>query len=310
MNNSRIKRSLLILLGGILQAAAGLLIRSGIQPNLILAKLAQAKIAFSPTPGLEKASPIDGMVQVFIPAGEFLRESKPEDPFAREDEMPQRLIYLDSYWMDKTEVTNDMYAKFLNQVGNLVEGGETWLDADDEAVQVIKENDRWKALDGYENHPVVEVTWYGAWAYCEWAGRRLPTEAEWEKAARGTDGGTYPWGEGEPGVVKVPCEQANLAGCHFGTLPVGQNPNDSSPYDVLDMGGNIAEWVADWYQMDYYHFAPVKNPTGPSTGEYRILRGGSWTMSYLTTRTANRFWTNPSFACYHHGEGFRCAESD
>ncbi len=258
----------------------------------------------------QKISPVDGSLQVYIPAGSFRMGSTLEDPFYRDNEYPQRTVYLDGFWMDQTEVTNAMFAKFLNQEGNQIEGGDTWLDADDPASQVVYEDGAWRAVPGYEDHPAVEVTWYGARSYCQWANRRLPTEAEWEKAARGEDARTFPWGEGEPGVVKIPCERSNLAGCHFDTQPVGSYPDDISPYGVLDMAGNIAEWVSDWYQADYYRTAPSSNPQGPQTGTYKVLRGGSWTMSYLTARTANRFWTDPSFACYYHGEGFRCAESE
>jgi formylglycine-generating enzyme required for sulfatase activity len=300
----------LILIGVILLIAIGFLAQSFIQSDLILVESLVEMTIYTPAPPREIKSPQDGMVQVYIPAGSFLRGSNPEDPLAQEDEFPQRSIYLNSYWIDKTEITNAMYAQFLNQVGNQLEGGDTWLDADDQAAQVFMENDRWEALEGYENHPVVEVTWFGARAYCEWVGRRLPTEAEWEKAARGTDGRTFPWGEGESGVKKVPCDQANLAGCHLSTVPVGQSPNDVSPYGVLDMGGNIAEWVADWYEAEYYQTSPVKNPMGPESGKYRILRGGTWTRNHLTSRTVNRFWTDPSFACYYNGNGFRCAESN
>lgn len=260
--------------------------------------------------GALKRSPADGMVQVYVPGGDFLMGSRPGEAMAREDEIPQRSVYLDAFWMDRTEVTNAMYANFLNQQGNQIEGGDTWLDADDPTAQIVYRNGSWQAFSEHENHPAVEITWYGARAYCDWVRRRLPTEAEWEKAARGVDGRTFPWGEGESGVIKVPCERANLAGCEGGTQPVGSYPDYASPYGVLDMDGNIAEWVQDWYDADYYQRAPDRNPSGPSQGEYRILRGGSWTMSYLTARTTNRFRADPGFACYYHGEGFRCAADD
>lgn len=246
---------------------------------------------------------------MYIPAGEFLMGSTPDDPLGRPDEMPQRSVHLDAYWIDRTEITNAMYAHFLNEEGNQLENGETWLDADDPAVRIHYRNGQWQALPTYADHPAVEVNWYGARAYCRWAGRRLPTEAEWEKAARGTDGRTYPWGEPDPGVVKVSCQDANLAGCGFDTQPVDSYPNSASPYGVLNMSGNIAEWVQDWYQSDYYQAAPDANPPGPTSGTYRILRGGCWTSSYLTARAASRVPSDPSFACLYHGEGFRCAES-
>lgn len=246
--------------------------------------------------GSIKVSPKDGMTLVYIPAGEFLMGSTSEDRLADEDEKPQRRVYLDAYWIDRTEVTHAMYAAFLNEHGNQFEGGDTWLDADDPAVRMKFVEGKWQPEAGYEDH-------------CEWTGRRLPTEAEWEKAARGTNGRTYPWGEGEPGVVQVTCDQVNFAGCEFDTRTVGRNPAYASPYGVLDMGGNIAELIADWYDADYYDKAASKNPQGPSTGTYRVMRGGSWSRNFRLSRTANRDRSVPEFACFFNGEGFRCADS-
>lgn len=259
--------------------------------------------------GSLKVSPIDGMIMVYVPAGEFLMGSTSEDPIADDDEKPQRRVYLDAFWIDQTEVTNVMYAAFLNERGNLFEVGDTWLDADDPAVRLKYVDGMWQPEEGYEDHPVIEVNWFGAGAYCEWVGRRLPTEAEWEKGARGTDGRTYPWGEGEPSVVQVTCDQANFAGCEFDTRSVGRNPSFASPYGVLDMSGNIAEWVADWYDADYYEKAATKNPQGPVTGIYRVMRGGSWSRNFRLSRAASRDRSVPEFACFYNGEGFRCADS-
>ena len=251
----------------------------------------------------------DGMPQVYVPAGWFWMGSDPVDARASEDELPRRRVFLDAFWIDRTEVTHAMYVEFLNKRGNGWEGGDTWFDADDPAARIVQESGRWEALPAYADHPVVEVTWYGARAYCRWAGRRLPTEAEWEKAARGVEGRIYPWGEGREEVVQVPCGWANLAGCFFDTRPADAYEDHASPYGALNMSGNIAESVADWYRADYYQQAPDRNPPGPSSGEYKVLRGGSWTMSYLEARAASRFYSDPSFACLHHGEGFRCAAS-
>jgi formylglycine-generating enzyme required for sulfatase activity len=256
-----------------------------------------------------KVSPRDGMVMVFVPAGEFLMGSKADDPYGREDEKPQRSVYLDAFWIDQTEVTNAMYALFLNANGNQIEDGDTWLDADDPVVRVHYIDGEWQPEAEYSHHPVIEVTWFGAYAYCQWAGRRLPTEAEWEKAARGGDGRTYPWGQAAPGVIKVSCQQANIAGCNFDTQPVGSYPDYASPYGILDMSGNLAEWVQDWYQPNYYRIAPDENPPGPPKGEYKVLRGGAWSGGYITARTTRRSWGDPAFTCLYHGEGFRCAAS-
>lgn len=259
--------------------------------------------------GSTQISLVDNMKMVYVSAGEFLMGSSDDDRLADEDEKPQRLVYLSGYWIDQTEVTHSMYAAFLNTEGNQFEGGDTWLDADDPAVRLKYLDGQWKPIPGYEDHPVVEVTWFGARAYCKWVGRRLPTEAEWEKAARGTDGRIYPWGEGNPGVVQVSCNQANVSGCSRDTMSVGSYSTIKSPYGAFDTSGNIAEWVADWYDPDYYSKALNKNPKGPTTGDYRVMRGGSWSRNFRLSRAASRDRSDPAFACFYNGEGFRCATS-
>jgi formylglycine-generating enzyme required for sulfatase activity len=249
------------------------------------------------------------MVMVYVPAGTFLMGSAEDDAFALSDEKPQREVYLDAYWIDRTEVTHEMYAAFLNERGNQVEGGDTWFDSDDPAARIVYANGRWQVVKDYDDHPVAEVTWFGAGAYCEWAGRRLPTEAEWEKAARGTDGRIYPWTEGHPDVLQVTCDYVNYSGCTFDTQPADSHSAAMSPYGALNMSGNLSEWVADWYDADYYATAPNINPQGPLTGTHRVMRGGSWTSSMRYIRAASRRAANPAFACLFHGEGFRCASS-
>lgn len=244
-------------------------------------------------------SEVDGMEMVYVPAGTFLMGSTSDDPDANADEFPQHEVYLDAFWIDRTEVTNAMYAVFLNLKGNQLEDGKTWLDADDGDARIKLSGGEWQAQSGYENHPVGEVTWYGAEAYCEWAGRRLPTEAEWEKAARGDDGRTYPWGEG------IDCDHAQYNACPGDTIPVGSKTSGISPYGALDMAGNVWEWVADRYYTDYYEESPRENPLGPISGGYRVLRGGLWFSPPSHVRASDRGRLNPKEAYIY--AGFRCA---
>ncbi len=236
---------------------------------------------------------VDGMEMVYVPAGEFLMGSDE----GYDDEKPVHDVYLDAYWIDRTEVTNAQYRQ-------CVEGGacpepECWGD------------DRFNGPD----HPVVCVSWEDAVAYCQWAGARLPTEAEWEKAARGTDGREYPWGDTFDGTRLNYCD----ANCEFEhkdtgvddgyaqTAPVGSYPAGASPYGALDMAGNVWEWVANWYAEGYYGRSPERNPTGPESGEARVLRGGSWLNYSSRARCAyrNRDIPDDGFS----SSGFRCGLS-
>ncbi|MFZ6027494.1 MAG: SUMF1/EgtB/PvdO family nonheme iron enzyme [Chloroflexota bacterium] len=252
--------------------------------------------------GATQVSAGDGMILVYVPAGEFVLGSRPEDVGADADEFPQRTIYLDAFWIDQTEVTNAMYAAFLNETGGHATGSSAWLNAIKEAVQIVKDGERWQPRKGLESHPAVEVTWYGAAAYCAWAGRRLPTEAEWEKAARGTHGHIYPWGS------EIDCTKALYGNCAVSfTFPVGSLPDGASPYGALDMAGNVWEWVADWYAVDTYANMPQANPTGPESGTARVVRGGSFDYNAKHNRPADRRNDGPENSSYDYG--FRCAVS-
>lgn len=203
----------------------------------------------------------DGSTLILIPAGEFTMG--PDD--GDYDKAPSHTVYLDAYYIGKYEVTNAQYKKFCDATGHshpLTPDFESHL------------RPRWSGGDyftEYPNYPVVNVTWEDAKAYCDWAGLRLPTEAEWEKAARGTDGRTYPWGN-EWDASK--CN--SLESRKYQPTPVGSFPQGASPYGVMDMAGNVCEWCADWWGENYYQNTPNRNPTGPSSGSYRVLRGGSW----------------------------------
>jgi len=194
--------------------------------------------------GSTQVSPKDGMIMVYVPAGEFIMGSDT----GTDDEKPMRTVSLDAFWIDRTEVTNAMYARcFTSTVCRGTQSGRI-------------------TIAGYENYPVEVDTWEQAQVYCQWTGRRLPTEAEWEKAARGTNGGTFPWGEG------ASCGQANYWGCKGEVQPVGSYPDYASPYGALDMAGNLWEWVSDVY---------------PGTTEY-MLKGGDWRTEAWGVRSAVR----------------------
>jgi formylglycine-generating enzyme required for sulfatase activity len=249
----------------------------------------------TPTPtgayeaGTIAVSPIDGMLMAYIPPGEFLMGSSSEDPYAFDFEKPQHTIYLDGYWIDQTPVTNLMYDV-------CVKAGVC-----PEPVHNATDN----IYYGYpvnHHHPVIYVNWFDAVTYCEWAGRRLPTEAEWEKAARGVDGRLFPWGNNDPYS-----ELANFNNIIGYTTIVGEYPDGASPYGVLDMVGNVREWVHDWYAEDYYQYSPSVNPQGPDTGEGRVLKGGSFTDELSNSRAATRFLHDPNSAGINRG--FRCALS-
>jgi formylglycine-generating enzyme required for sulfatase activity len=246
-------------------------------------------------PGSIQTRPKDGMLMVYIPAGEFTMGSDVNN----NDEKPAHKVNLDGFWIDQTEVTNAMYAQFLNEKGNQSQSGVNWLDDKDADVRIHKSGSRWQAELIYANHPVVEVSWYGASAYCTWAGGRLPTEAEWEKAARGTDQRTYPWGNNP-----AECAYANYTGCFNSIRAAGLLPAGVSPYGILDMAGNAWEWVADWYGQDYYTSSPIDNPTGPVSGNARILRGGSWQYEDSFIRTTHRYKSAPETT--NDYIGFRC----
>ncbi len=211
--------------------------------------------------------PADGMVMVYVPAGEFPMGSDEGDDLAFDDEFPQHTVYLDAFWIDRTEVTVAMFRAYVGDTGHVTTaeeegGGYAWV-----------EGEGWKWVDGadwqhpfgqesaaQDDHPVVQVSGYDVMAYCEWAGGQLPTEAQWEKAAWGTDERIYPWGDAFGGNELNYCD-ANCPGDwrdeehddgYAFTAPVGSYPDGVSPYGALDMAGNVWEWVSDWYDGEYY----------------------------------------------------------
>jgi|Deesub1362A_J573_1020465.scaffolds.fasta_scaffold00027_10 formylglycine-generating enzyme required for sulfatase activity len=255
----------------------------------------------------------DGVEMVLIPAGKFIMGSDDRD---LKETAPKHKVYIDSFYMDRYEITNGQFAKFLNAVrpseGKL---GERWrwvvirndLETDERKnwwpTEIIYEDGMYKALEGYESFPVLSVSWYAADKYCRWVGERLPTEAEWEKAARGgLKGKRFPWGNELPtdGIVfdrrwysnDVPPPTERVGSYH---------PNG---YGLYDMAGNVWEWCSDWYHPYYYKESPKKNPQGPPTGSKKVLRGGSWYNSAYVLRVAFRNYSSPHSK--DDGVGFRC----
>jgi len=224
------------------------------------------------------------MTLVYVPAGQFKMGSN-RDERAR----PVHTVALDAFWIDQTEVTNAMFAAFLSEQGNQAEEGVSWLEpgAGHRGIVYghIEENDGLFLPEaGYEDYPVVEVSWYGAAAYCSWAGARLPTEAEWEYAARGPEGRAYPWGDTFDGSLANYCDvnctyKWRDTGSDDGSTQwtsVGSYPDGASWCGALDMAGNIWEWTSDFWSEGYYARSPVDNPQGPDSGTLRIARGASW----------------------------------
>lgn len=237
----------------------------------------------------------DGAPMILIPAGPFLMGSNDGLP----NERPEHTVTLNAFYIDQFEVTAGRYQKFIESAKHDLP--PTW---DDEAAHAMGDL------------PAVGMSWMDAAAYCKWAGRRLPTEAEWEKAARGTDGRRYPWGHMQPFVDIANYNRGVWVSEAITLVPVnsglegmsvrhGLKEGGKSPYGLFHMAGNAAEWVADWYERDFYQKSPDKNPIGPASGEKRVMRGGSWADLPTALRVTARFSAEPDFE--ERTIGFRCA---
>jgi formylglycine-generating enzyme required for sulfatase activity len=234
---------------------------------------------------------------VRVPAGEFLMGSN-EGP---EDERPQHKVEVGEFSIDRTPVTNAQFAVFLNSSRVNGPNGEGWYDTDDNDARIHRRNGKWVADSHYENHPAVEVSWFGAAAYCQWAGKRLPTEAEWEKAARGMDGRKYPWGNEAPDRSR-----AQFGAGYNQTVPVGSFPKGVSTYGLLDMAGNTWEWVSSVYLSYPYNAGDGREDLTRQAD--RGTRGGGHdsTAEQLSTSYRGRH-VSRNFRAGHHNIGFRCA---
>ena len=244
----------------------------------------------------EYSSPVDGAEMVRIPAGKFTMGSTEEDR-----EKPVHEVVLGDYCIDKYPVTNAQYRKFCDATGRDYPPNPDFTGMPDYFTKNV-------------DYPVLCASWEDARAYCEWAGKRLPTEAEWEKAARGQDARKYPWGNAEPDGTQcnfadkrsgMPWADKNVDDDYARTSPVRQYPAGASPYGVMDMAGNVWEWCNDWYADDCYKTSPAEDPKGPDSGSYRVLRGGSWGNLPGDLRCAYRYGSGPSNR--GGGIGFRCA---
>ncbi len=281
---------------------------------------AAAFFSSAPAPATAGQNKPAGMV--LVPAGSFLMGSPvikngPLEVYPKE-ETPRHKVYLDPFYIDIYEVTNEEFAKFLNAMktpGNFEEKRRKWVvvrnDIKEEEkkdwwpAEIFSEKGIYEAVSGWEGYPVLSVSWHAADAFCRWAGKRLPTEAEWEKAARGgLEEKDYPWGDALPtdGVNFKKIWRNNYYPAP--TEHVGYYyPNG---YGIYDMAGNVSEWCADWYDPGYYSNSPGKDPQGPASGVSKVIRGGSWASSADSLRAGYRNFASPDSLL--SGIGFRCVK--
>jgi serine/threonine-protein kinase len=254
--------------------------------------------------------PADGMAMMYVPAGPFTMGASADQVMAdcailrgeceREwfaDQEPPHLVELDAFWMDQTEVTNAMYALCVN-AGACKPPRITSSDL----------SDSYYDNPEFADYPVIYMNWNQANDYCEWAGARLPTEAEWEKAARGTDARFFPWGDSTPTCSLMNFHPVNGSACKGDPNAARDYPDGQSPYQIFNLAGNVFEWVSDWYDANYYSVSPAGNPQGPPGGLAKIMRGGSWYYDAEFARATYRYHQDARY--YYSFTGFRCVRSE
>ncbi len=237
---------------------------------------------------------------LLIPGGEFIMGTDSEQ--VNPDQRPAHTVDLDAFYIDQHEVTNAQYEEFILAGG--YKNKKFWTQEGWDFIQKHQIEAPLKygqnSVSTEPDQPVIGVSWYEAVAYATWAGKRLPTEAEWEKAARGTDQRIYPWGN------EMDFSKLNYFPHVTKILAIGSFPQGASPYGVMDMAGSLGEWTADWYGEVYYAQIPGKNPKGPNQGQYRVLRGGGWDSIRLQLQCTYRYYDKEDRRTYNIG--FRCAK--
>ena len=270
--------SIVLLAGSSLAYAAS----RGLLRPLYFAAATEVRLARRGSPLVRiRFAPRDHMNQVYVPAGEFIMGSDANN--ARTGNQLHK-VYLHAYWIDQFTVTNAMYELcVLAGKCRHSAGYDTFLDD-----------------PAYADYPVHYINWFDAAAFCKWEGGRLPSEAEWEKAARGMNGLRYPWGDSRPDASLLNFDDEVGAPTSAYSHWAGM-----SPYGLLNMAGNVQQWVADWYSLDYYIQSPYDDPTGPSTGTLKVLRGGGYWDNSKEVQTFFRFRHDPASSGAHRG--IRCA---
>ena len=245
----------------------------------------------------------DEMVMVFIPGDDYTIGSEYTDPLVEDDEKPAHTVKLDAFWMDKTEVSNRMFVKFLN-AGNYTQYNSVAI-LDSTQGGIYFEKGEWQVKNRLEDYPAVYISWSGANSYCAWTGRRLPSEAEWEAAARGINDFLYPVGD------ELSCDTANYKTCGGFVLPVNVLQAGENPYGLTGMAGNVWEWNLDMYSPDYYKKSEDVNPFGPVSAlnfhgaNYgAVIRGGCFEDKEGSLRAANRAFKDRT--AFSEIIGFRC----